>query len=173
VSTIVVIESANDVIVRSFAVRYLLSMADDLESGEPWWDAWRGVVFANARVLQAVGPLLEKGAGMSLTFLDVLSRLYDEPEHRLRMQELAERSLFTRSGMTRVVDRVEKAGFVRRESVPGDRRGVFVILTPEGERAFVAAMEQHRSDVERVFGSRLSPEQHRAAASALSAFWRS
>ena len=56
--------------------------------------------------------------------------------------------------MTRVVDRVEKAGFVRRESVPGDRRGVFVILTPEGEQAFLGAMDQHRSDIERFFGSR-------------------
>ena len=148
-------------------------MANNPEPDEPWWDAWRGVVFANARVLQAVGPLLEKGAGMSLTFLDVLSRLYDEPDHRLRMQELAERSLFTRSGMTRVVDRVEKAGFVRRESVPGDRRGVFVILTPEGEQAFLGAMDQHRSDIERFFGSRLSVEQHRAAAKALAPFWRS
>jgi DNA-binding MarR family transcriptional regulator len=138
-----------------------------------WWDAWRGVVFANARVLQAVEPELQKRWGLSLTFLDVLSRLYDEPEHRLRMQALAERSLFTHSGMTRLVDRIEKAGYVRREQVPGDRRGVFVILLPEGERVFESAMAQHRSDVEREFGSRLSPEQHRAVADALAQFWRS
>ncbi len=138
-----------------------------------WWDAWRGVVFANARVLQAVEPDLQKRSGLSLAFLDVLSRLYDEPEHRLRMQELAERSLFTRSGMTRLIDRIEKAGYVRREQVPGDRRGVFVILTTEGQQAFEPAMAQHRSDVEREFGSRLSPEQHRAVADALAQFWRS
>lgn len=148
-------------------------MAKDRKPDEAWWDAWRGVVYANARVLRAVEPLLEKGAGMSLTFLDVLSRLYDEPEHRLRMQELSERALFTRSGMTRLVDRIENAGYVRRENVPGDRRGVFVILTPEGERVFVAAMRQHRSDIERTFGSRLSPDQHRAVAEALAQFRRS
>ncbi|HYM15097.1 MAG TPA: MarR family transcriptional regulator [Dehalococcoidia bacterium] len=138
----------------------------------PWWDAWRGVVFANARVLQAVEPSLEKSFGISLPFLDVLSRLYDEPNHRLRMQELAEQSLFTRSGMTRLVDRVEKAGFVRRESVPGDRRGVYVLLTSEGERILERAMSQHQSDIQRVFASRLSPDQHRAVADALAQFWR-
>jgi DNA-binding MarR family transcriptional regulator len=138
-----------------------------------WWDAWRGVVFANARVLRAVEPDLEEHSGISLTFLDVLSRLYDEPEHRLRMQELAERALFTRSGITRLVDRIEKAGFVRREQVPGDRRGVFVILEPAGERILVSAMARHRADVERVFGSRLSTKQHRAVADALAEFWRS
>ena len=137
-----------------------------------FWDAWRGVLFASARVLQVVEPELQQHSGLSLAFLDVLSRLYDEPARRLRMQELSERSLFTRSGMTRVVDRVEKAGFVRREQVPGDRRGVYVILTPEGERVFVSAMAQHRSDVERAFGSRLSPEQHRAVADGLAQFWR-
>jgi DNA-binding MarR family transcriptional regulator len=148
-------------------------MAKNRKPEEVWWDAWRGVVFANAKVVREVEPLLEKGAGISLTFLDVLSRLYDEPGHRLRMQELSARALFTRSGMTRLVDRVENAGYVRRESVPGDRRGVFVILTPEGERTFIAAMRQHRSDVERAFGGRLSPEQHRAVADALAQFWRS
>jgi DNA-binding MarR family transcriptional regulator len=147
-------------------------MAKGRNADETWWDAWRGVLFASSRVLRTVEPLLEKGAGISLTFLDVLSRLYDEPGHTLRMQELAERLLFTRSGITRLVDRVENAGYVRRENVPGDRRGVFVILTPEGERTFVAAMRQHRSDIERAFGSRLSPEQHRAVADALAQFWR-
>lgn len=141
-------------------------------SGGAWWDAWRGVVFAQARVLQAVEPALEKGAGISLAFLDVLARLYDAPERRLRMQELAERSLFTRSGMTRLVDRIEAGGLARRESVPGDRRGVFVILTREGERVLESAMAQHQADVERVFASRLTAEQHRAVADALAQFWR-
>jgi Transcriptional regulators len=50
------------------------------------------------------------------------------------LQELEERSLFTRSGLTRLVDRIEAAGLVRREPVPGDRRGVRVVLTPEGRR---------------------------------------
>ena len=109
---------------------------------------------------------------MSLAFLDVLGRLYDAPDQRLRMQELQERSLFTRSGMTRLVDRIEKAWFVRRDRVPRDRRGVFVVLTAEGARAYEGAIAKHRGDLEREFASRLSPAQHRAVADALAQFWR-
>jgi DNA-binding MarR family transcriptional regulator len=148
-------------------------MAEPLDASDgTWWDAWRGVLFATTRVLQATEPVLQERTGLSLAFLDVLSRLHDTPDRRLRMQELAERSLFTRSGMTRLVDRIEKTGFVHRERVPGDRRGVFVILTDEGERAFLPAMAQHRSDVEREFGRRLSPDEHRAVAAALAQFWK-
>ena len=80
-------------------------------SGDPyrtdvWWDAWRGIVFTNAKVLRVVSRDLETGQGISLVFLDVLSRLNDEPDHRLRMQELQDRLLFTYSGLTRLVDRI-------------------------------------------------------------------
>jgi DNA-binding MarR family transcriptional regulator len=137
----------------------------------PWWDSWRGVIFANARVFQAVERSLQEHAGLTLSFLDVMGRLYDAPERRLRMQELQERSLFTHSGMTRLIDRIEAAGFVGREPVPGDRRGVFVVLTPEGGRAYEAGIAQHRSDVQREYGNRLTTAEHRAVSDALSQFW--
>lgn len=148
-------------------------MAAETTPSEPaWWDAWRGVIFANARVFQVIERDLQQHSGLSLAFFDVLSRLYDAPDRRLRMQQLQERSLFTRSGMTRLVDRVESAGFVLRERVPGDRRGVFVVLRPEGARAYEEAIVRHRADIEREFASRLSPAQHRAVADALAQFWR-
>ena len=145
-------------------------------SGDPyrtdvWWDAWRGIVFTNAKVLRVVSRDLETGQGISLVFLDVLSRLHDEPDHRLRMQELQDRLLFTYSGLTRLVDRIEHAGLVRREPVPNDRRGVFVVLTEAGAATYERAMTQHRADVERVFASRLSPAQHQAVADALRSSW--
>jgi DNA-binding MarR family transcriptional regulator len=147
-------------------------MAKSESTAEPaWWDAWRGVLFANARVLSAVEPLLEERSGLSLTFMDVLGRLQDAPDQRLRMQELQEQSLFTRSGMTRLVDRVEREGYVERERVPGDRRGVLVVLTPTGSAAYEAGLKQHREDIERVFGERLTAKQQRAVADALSSFW--
>ena len=142
------------------------------EEREPeWWDAWRGVVFANARILRVAEQSLQEETGLSLAFLDVLGRLSDTPDQRLRMQELQERSLFTRSGMTRLVDRVEAAGFVRRERVPGDRRGVAVVLTDEGRRAYEAGLAIHRRDVEREFASRLTERKQRAVAEALWEFW--
>lgn len=136
-----------------------------------WFDAWRGVLFASARVLSAVEPRLQEHSGISLVFIDVLGRLHDAPEGKLRMQELQRRSLFTRSGMTRLVDRIEAAGFVQRESVPGDRRGVWVVITSEGRRLYEEAISRHRLDLEQEFARRLTPAQQQAVADALSQFW--
>ena len=146
-------------------------MPDQSTPDPAWWDAWRGVAFANARVLSAAERTFEQRAGFSLAFLDVLGRLFDAPGQRLRMQELQTRSLFTHSGMTRLVDRIEEAGLVRRERVPGDRRGVSVVLTTEGAEAYESGLALHRADIEREFASRLTPLQHRAVAEALNGFW--
>ncbi|MBT5774798.1 MAG: MarR family transcriptional regulator [Dehalococcoidia bacterium] len=147
-------------------------MATETVSADPaWWDSWRGVLFANARVLHAVEATLQEHSGISLAVMDALGRLFDSPQQRLRMQELQEQSLFTSSGMTRLIDRLTDAGFVTRESVPGDRRGVLVVLTSEGARRYADALEKHRTDIEREFGRRLGLSQHKAVAAALDQFW--
>jgi DNA-binding MarR family transcriptional regulator len=149
-------------------------MDEDAEVGGPealWLDAWRGVLYANARVLRVAEPDLVARVGFPLTWLDVLSQLYDAAGSGLRMQELQERSLFTRSGMTRLVDRIEAAGLVRREPVAGDRRGVLVALTPEGRRRRQEAFAAHLPVIEREFGRRLTADQQRAVAEALASFW--
>lgn len=136
-----------------------------------WNDAWRGVVFASARVLRTAELDLIDREGFPLTWLDVLAQLYDAPGNGLRMQELEGRSLFTRSGMTRLVDRIESAGLVRREPVAGDRRGVRVVLTPEGHRRHNDAFVHHMRLIEREFARRLTLDQQEAVADALAAFW--
>jgi DNA-binding MarR family transcriptional regulator len=136
-----------------------------------WNDAWRGVLFASARVLRIAELDLIEREGFPLTWIDVLAQLYDAPGNGLRMQELEERSLFTRSGLTRLVDRIETAGLVRREPVPGDRRGVRVVLTPEGRQRHDAAFLDHNRLIEREFGRRLTPKQQKAVADALAGFW--
>jgi len=158
----------------SSALSYRAAMTDDEDPTRPtalWNEAWRGVLFATFRTLQIAEPELVEGAGFPLTWLDVLAQLYDAPEHGLRMQELEQRSLFTRSGLTRLVDRIEAAGLVRREPVPGDRRGVRVILTAEGRQRHDAAFADHLKVIEREFGRRLTPAQQQAVAEALSTFW--
>lgn len=136
-----------------------------------WNDAWRGVLFASARVLRVAELDLLATAGFPLTWLDILAQLYDAGDGGLRMAELQERSLFTRSGLTRLVDRMEGAGLVRREPVPGDRRGVRVVLTPEGRRRHTDVFVDHLRVIEREFGGRLTPDQQRAVADALAGFW--
>ena len=136
-----------------------------------WNDAWRGVLFAGAKVLRVAERDLVEREGFPMTWLDVLAQLYDAPGNGLRMQELEERSLFTRSGLTRLVDRIEAAGLVHRESVPGDRRGVRVVLTSEGRRRHDQAFVEHLRVIEREFGGRLTPAEQQAVAGALAGFW--
>jgi DNA-binding MarR family transcriptional regulator len=149
-------------------------MTKDEEASRPaalWYDAWRGVLFATSRTLQIAEPDLIANAGFPLTWLDVLAQLYDAGNDGLRMQELEQRSLFTRSGLTRLVDRIEAAALVRREAVLGDRRGVRVVLTAEGRRRHDAAFADHNKVIEREFGRRLTEAQLRAVAEALATFW--
>lgn len=136
----------------------------------PAFRAWRGVLFASARILRVAEIDLLAREGIALTWLDVLGRLYDAGEGGLRMQELQERSLFTNSGMTRLVDRMEDAGLVRREAVAGDRRGVRVLLTDAGIEKYVRAIADHVELIDREFGGRLSDVQLRAVTDALSGF---
>jgi DNA-binding MarR family transcriptional regulator len=138
---------------------------------ETWFDAWRGVLIASARVLRTAELDMIEHDGFPLTWFDILSRLSDAGGAGLRMQELEERSLFTRSGLTRLVDRIEAAGLVEREPVAGDRRGVRVVLTAEGRRRHEEAFARHRQVLEREFGGRLTAEQHQAVADALWSFW--
>jgi DNA-binding MarR family transcriptional regulator len=138
---------------------------------EPWMHSWRGVLFASARVARITDLDMREHEGFPLTWFDVLSRLADAAPVGLRMQELEERALFTRGGLTRLVDRIEAAGMVRREPVPGDRRGVRVVLTDDGRQRYAAAFARHRELIEREFGRRLTAAQHRAVADALWPWW--
>ena len=144
---------------------------ESANDGDTWFHSWRGVLFASARVLKVADVDMLEHDGFPLTWFDVLSRLADAGPAGSRMQELEERALFTRSGLTRLVDRIEAAGLVRREPVPGDRRGVRVVLTADGKHRYSAAIARHREVIEREFGRRLTAAQHRAVADALWPWW--
>lgn len=146
--------------------------SDESSAGdETWFRSWRGVLFASERVLRIADRDMVEHEGFPLTWFDVLSRLADAGPAGLRMQELEELALFTRSGLTRLVDRIEAVGLVRREPVPGDRRGVRVVLTADGRQRYTAAIARHRELIEREFGRRLTPAQHRSVAEALWPWW--
>jgi len=87
-----------------------------------------------------------KHAGLPLPWYDVLIQLHDAPDGRLRMQDLADRVVLSRSGLTRLIDRMEHEGLVGREPVEDDRRGYFAVLTPEGSATYDRhAPGHHRS----------------------------
>ena len=90
-----------------------------------------------------------------MRWYDVLVHLEETPDG-VRMNELAERILYSKSGFTRVVDRMEAAGLVRRAVPPNDRRSVLVVLTDEGRATMQRARRHHRHSLEQHFSAHLS-----------------
>ena len=132
-----------------------------------WMDAWRNVLFTHARVIRALERELREEHDLPLTWFDVMNRLDAAPGRRMRMHDLSEAVLFTRSGLTRLVDRIERAGYLRRERSSADRRGVYAALTPEGERKLEGVWPGHTEDIRRHFAQYLDDEDVRALNSAL------
>lgn len=120
-------------------------------------------------MVDALGMLIETGnevtnelarrIGGDTTWLGVLIRLARSPDQRLRMSELARDMTVSTSGLTRMIDRIESAGLVRREACPTDRRGLWAVLTPEGEAALGEALPDHVRDIHEVIGDALSPDE--------------
>ena len=129
--------------------------------------AWRLFLESHARLLSRLEVELRDETGMPLTWYDVLVQLSEAPENQLRMQELARRVLISKSGLTRLVDRLCAVGYLTREPDPEDGRGTLAVMTVAGRNALRAAAPLHLAGVERAFADRLSPRQHAVVASAL------
>ena len=121
-------------------------------------DTWRGFLFANAKVVRALDTDMIEQHDLSLTWFDLLSRIKQAPGQRLRMHQLEEASLFTRSGITGLADRLEKAGFVRRERSAEDRRGVYLAITQAGIDKIDEVWPDHQLSIQKHFGEHLDPE---------------
>ena len=93
---------------------------------------WRAFLNAHARVTRAIGHDLAAAGLPDLSWYDLLWALYRQPGRSLRVNELAREVVLSPTAMSRFVDRVEKAGYVRREPDPGDRRALQVALTDKG-----------------------------------------
>lgn len=99
------------------------------------------------------------GHGLSLIEFGVLIRLARSSQQRLRMSELAGQVALTTSGITRVVDRLERGGLVRREACPTDRRGAWAVLTEAGLSRITDALPGHLAEVEQHFTGRFPPDE--------------
>ena len=120
---------------------------------------WERTLKAVSRLLRIFDKEIQDPVDIPLIWYDVLLQLYSAPEMRLRMQVLSDSLVLTRSGATRLVDRIEKAGLVRREPAAEDRRGYYAILTEDGLRLLKKAQKVHRADILTYFGRRLSPDE--------------
>ena|SRR5437868_127949 len=97
--------------------------------------AWRTFLKAHATIIDRIDHDLVAAQRPPLSSYDVLIELYEAPGHRLRMHELAERVVLSRSGLTRLVDRLEAEGLLTRDRSVADRRGAYAVITERGIEA--------------------------------------
>ncbi|MCZ2109726.1 MAG: MarR family transcriptional regulator [Dehalococcoidia bacterium] len=131
--------------------------------------AWRAFLEAHARVTTILSQELEDERDLPLSWYDVLVQLEERPGHRLRMTELAGAVLLSKSGLTRLVDKMCSHGLVVREPDPGDRRGTFVTLTAEGYERLQDAAPVHMRGIVEHFGRYMSDSEAKVMGEAL---WR-
>jgi DNA-binding MarR family transcriptional regulator len=140
-------------------------MAAELKPAE--MRAWAAFLDAQAALLRQLESELIEKEDMTLAEFDVLIQLGMAPDRRLRMTELSERVRLSRSGLTRLVDRLAQAGLVKRGKCAEDRRGTFAILTAVGGSRLHRARPVHLRGIREHFGKRLSAAQLSALADAL------
>jgi DNA-binding MarR family transcriptional regulator len=116
--------------------------------------AWRGMLEVHSELIARLDAELERDHGLPLTSYEVLMYLGDAGG-KLRMGELASRLLLSRSGITRLVDRLERQGFVERERCEDDGRGFYAKLTPAGRSKLDLARPAHLNGVRAHFLSKL------------------
>jgi DNA-binding MarR family transcriptional regulator len=131
------------------------------------YHAWTGFLRTHARLMRELDEELQGSHGLPLSSFDVLIQLDHAPEKRLRMRDLADAVVLSRSGLTRLVDRLVREGYVRRERCGEDARGSFAVLTPEGQRVIDEVRPSHIAGVRRRFHDHLD----KAELARLSAVW--
>ncbi|TDB75573.1 MarR family winged helix-turn-helix transcriptional regulator [Micromonospora sp. KC723] len=120
---------------------------------------WRSFLTATRALMETLDRELQRDAGMPHAYYEILVRLSEAPQRRLRMSELAESSGSSRSRLSHAAARLEAAGWIRREECPTDRRGQIAVLTDEGFATLAAAAPGHVEGVRRHLFDALSPAQ--------------
>ena len=122
---------------------------------------------AHAALTRELGARLEADHGLTMSDYDVLIQLYFAEDHAMRRVDIARQVLLTASGITRLLDGLERCGLVAKKSCTSDARVSYAVLTDEGVRKVEAARDTHLADVEELFGSRLSQQEREQLAELL------
>jgi DNA-binding MarR family transcriptional regulator len=131
------------------------------KKAEPNWltptemAAWRRYIVASRRLIEALDTDLDQH-DLSMADYEILAQLSDAPDRRMRMAELAEIAMLSRSRLSHRMKVMEEAGWVRREACPDDKRGFFAVMTAKGWKAIVAAAPDHVASVRSRFVDKLS-----------------
>jgi DNA-binding MarR family transcriptional regulator len=130
--------------------------------------AWAALLRVHAALVPGLDRELRQAAGMPLAWYDVLLELHAAPEGRLRMSDLGERVVLSRTRVSRVVDELVDAGLVRREGNPHDGRSALATLTKAGARRLRAAAPTYLDGIDRHFTQHLTDAEQKAIARGLS-----
>lgn len=134
-------------------------MAKPISPHDPRLAAWSAFLRAHARIVRRLEAELQADQDLALTDYDVLVQLAQADERRLRMSELADRLMLSRSGATRLVDRLVAARLVERVTCDDDRRGQWASLTDAGHERLRRASPTHLRGVGEHFLDRLSTDE--------------
>jgi len=128
---------------------------------------WRAYLAATTLLAEKLSRELQAAHGLTMADYEILVRLSEAPDRRLRMSQLASHTLSSRSRLSHQVDRLEKAGLVERQACEDDRRGANAVLTEQGWTLLVAAAPDHVEGVRRHFVDLLTDEQFAQVGAAL------
>ena len=135
--------------------------------GEPHLSAWQALLNAHATLVAKIEQALAEASLPPLAWYDVLWAIRRAPERRIRMAELAASLTISRGGLTKLFDRLEAAGLVRREPAADDGRSVFAVLTPAGNRMLRRMWPVYARVLNETFVSAVSPREAKTTAAAL------
>jgi DNA-binding MarR family transcriptional regulator len=141
----------------------VMKKLDDLRNS-----TWRLFLTAHIKLLDRIEGKLKEADLPPLEWYDVLWALKEAPDHRLRLSELADKALLSRSNLTRLVDRLEAAELLQRERCPSDRRGAFAVLTEAGLAMQQAMWIIYAQGISQYFGRYLSDTDAEALMQAFS-----
>jgi DNA-binding MarR family transcriptional regulator len=130
-------------------------------------NAWRGVLNAHARLTSRVEEALSAAGLPQLGWYDVLWALQRAPDKALRMGELADAVTISRSGLTRLVDRIEADGLLERRPSAGDRRAIEVHITPDGSKLLRKMWPVYEDELRSEYEAKLSRAEAQALSKAL------
>jgi len=133
-----------------FEVEVMKTTLDDRRNS-----TWRLFLTAHVRVVAQIEAKLAAAKLPPIEWYDVVFALKEMPDRRLRLSELADRLLLSRSNLTRLVDRLEKEGLLYREACPDDRRGMFAVLTAAGLTLQQQMWEVYAAGIAEYFGDAL------------------
>lgn len=139
------------------------NLADEFSAEE--LRAWRGLLRVHACLAKRLDSELERAHGLPMSSYEVLQHLNEAEDGRMRMCDLAEQAQLSRSGLTRLVDRLERDGLLERCSCEHDARGAYACLTDEGRTRLDAARVTHRTVIREHFLSRFTSTELGALAS--------